>query len=127
MKQATNKLREMMGRTWYYKGEELLFQGIELHGEDVKLLTSGRELTFTNPAMIYFFMEDCKPCENLPAPVEEKQDEVMSELKGILMENIKNLKKDPSYIPQAQAISKQVQTLINLSNLEINVRKMEDQ
>lgn len=115
-----------MGRTWCYKGEELLFQGIELRGEDVKLLTSDREMTFTNPAMILFFIEDCKPCENLPAPVVEKQDEVMSELKGILMDNIKNLKKDPSYIPQAQAISKQVQTLIYLSNLDINVRKIAD-
>lgn len=117
----------MVGKPWTYKGKNHLFQCLEVEGEQVKLITNHSEITFSNPAMVHFFIEDCKPCENMPTKQEEHpKDQVMAELKGILLENIEKIREDRTYIPQAVAITKQVQTLINLSNLEINVKKMSD-
>lgn len=129
MKEVANKLRNMIGKTWVYKAQTLLFQGIEIVNKDeIKLYTSDKEIVLTNPSMAHFFIEDCKPGENLPekSKEQEKNDEVMASLKGVLMENINNIRRDPAYIPQAQAISKQVQTLINLTTLEININKKAD-
>lgn len=126
MNQAKDNLRKMAGKIWLHKGRHLFFEGIEVIDDKVKLLTDSGDITFTNSSMIHFFIEDCKPVALAPAPEVPSPDPVMAELKGVLLENIKKLREDSRYIPQAQAISKQVQTLINLRNLEINVKKISE-
>lgn len=44
---------------------------------------------------------------------------VTSRLKDILLENIENVKKDKAYIPQAQAIKENVDSVLNLAKTEI--------
>ncbi len=117
-------LRPMLGQHYKYKGEVYFFQGIEVKEEAVHLLTNKKSFIFTNRAIAGFFIRDCDPVEALPpAPEPNPNDEVMAELKGVIMENIRKVRTDPEYIPQAQAMAKQVQTLINLTNLELNIQK----
>lgn len=43
-----------------------------------------------------------------------------SPLKDILMDSIKKVQNDPSYIPQAKAIRENVRELVNLARVEID-------
>ena len=124
MKVIRERLLPMLGKHYRYKGEVYFFQGLELQGEELHLHTDKKPFIFTNRAIAGFFMQDCELTEALPAiPKPNPNDEVMAELKGVIMDNIRKVRSDPEYIPQAQAMAKQVQTLINLANLELNIQK----
>lgn len=47
-----------------------------------------------------------------------------SELSQLLMSNIRRLKEDPKFIPQAEAINSQVKTLIDLGKTELEAMKL---
>lgn len=124
MEVIRENLRPMLGQRYKYKGEVYFFQGIDVKGEVVHLLTDKKSFTFTNRAIAGFFIRDCELIEALPpSPKPNPNDEVMAELKGVIMENIRKVRNDPEYIPQAQAMAKQVQTLINLTSLELSIQK----
>lgn len=48
-----------------------------------------------------------------------------SSLRDVVMDNITKLQSDPNYIKQAEAINKQVKTMIEMSKLKIKIDSME--
>ncbi len=124
METIREQLLTMIGQHYQYKGEFYFFRGLEMKGDELHLYTNTRPFGFTNRAIAGFFIQDCQLAEVLPAtPAPNPNDEIMAELKGVIMENIRKVREDREYIPQAQAMAKQVQTLINLANLEFNMQK----
>lgn len=127
------KLQEMMDQRWSYKGEILLFQASKKEGDKTILATDKRWIEFETPFILNCFLEDCRPADaavvaksvytelTLPDP---KSDEIMSKLKGVLIENIDKVRENKEYVPQAQMVSKTVQTLINLTKMELEVLKL---
>ncbi len=49
---------------------------------------------------------------------------VADQMKRTILQNIRKLKKDPGYIPQARAINEQIQTLINMKKVDVEVMRL---
>ena len=125
---ATTDLEKMLGKSWMYNASVYHFQSFQNNGKLV-LQTDKKSMEFHNQAELRFFLKDCLPVQPPPPKPEitapdVESDNIMAQLKGFLMENIHHVRKDAAYIPQAQSISNQVNTLIKLTNLEINVHKL---
>jgi len=123
---------QMVGGTWKYQGIAYRFQNYKTEGEQTILVTDRKWFEFETPFELECFLADCRPDDsNLPerksttdlALPDSTSDEVMAKLKGILMDNIEKVNQDKSFVIQAQTVSKNVQTLINLSKLELEIKR----
>jgi hypothetical protein len=56
-------------------------------------------------------------------PVQNAETNLVDELTAILKDNIAKVQKDAKYIPQAQAINNNVNSIINLTKLKLDVYK----
>lgn len=116
----------MLGKTWMVNTMQHRFMELQ-PGESGKivLVTDRKRIEFRCQAEVNFFVRDALPvapsAPALPAPV--VTNDVMAQLKGVLMENIERVRNDKTYIPQAQSIAKQVNTLVQLSQLEMQMRR----
>lgn len=123
----TKPLEEMLGKTWMVNTMQHRFMELQ-PGEAGKivLVTDRKRIEFRCQAEVKFFVKDALPVDPsapaLPAPV--VTNDVMAQLKGVLMENIERVRNDKTYIPQAQSIAKQVNTLVQLSQLELELRRV---
>lgn len=126
-KRLLDRLFKMAGQHYTYKGETFLVQGLEVRSENEVLLhTSARTIPFSSEMIAKYFLSDCHPVDPpAPAPPElpAAKDEDISSLTNFLMDNIRKLKDDPSFIPQAQTMAKTAQTIINLKALQLEAYK----
>lgn len=127
MKSKISQLVSMMGKEWMYNTK--LYQFIEVEGESypISLITDKRVFKFEVDAEVKYFIEACLPVDSEPEKAVSVPDPLTGDLfvslSGVLLDNIKKVKEDPAYMKQATVISKQVQTIINLTNLQLNVSK----
>jgi len=122
----TNKLKNMIGKEWMNNTYTYRFLELETEEGCVVLHTDKKEISFRNQAELNFFLKDCLPVHptqpsHKPAPIIEK--DVLAEVKGLLVDNIRQLKHDKEHIQQANAMAKQVNALVQLVNLEVQTRK----
>ncbi len=113
------KLREMVGKSFLYNTREHKIRGFALK--------DGKAFIYTDKTTIKG--EATKEFLNEFLPIEEDFEEhslqllpdrnQMMNLKEILLDNIKKVKEDKSYIPQANSINKNINTLLNMAKLEL--------
>lgn len=123
----TNKLVKMIGKEWMHNTYTYQFLDLQEKEDCIVLHTDKKEISFRNQAEVNFFVKDCLPVHptqpsHMPAPIIEK--DVLAEVKGLLVDNIRQLKHDKEHIQQANAMAKQVNALVQLVNLEVQTRKM---
>lgn len=100
----------------------------------------GHETEYTVEEAVQFVLES-EPCDkqitfnkNVPVPTQGNKtsnmavalsadQSVTASLKSTVMETIEKLKNDAGYIPQANAISEQIQTLLDIKRVEIDIVK----
>jgi len=138
---STNVLTidNMIGQSFKYRGQIHKFLSHKTEDDVTIIVTDKKWFEFQSRDELGFFVSECNRVEEVISAEElkgkdrfdlsvpdAKSNDVMAQLKGILMENIKQVRDDKSYIPQAQNISKNVQTLINLTKLELQVKAKAD-
>jgi hypothetical protein len=122
------KLRKMVNKSWMYNTKLYFFEDVrENSAGRVTLHTDRFNMNFDEEKELVKFLQEVLPVEDKPAPATNPiqpaiDNDVARQLQQILMDNIERIQQSKHYIPQAMAISKQVNTLINLTNLELKIK-----
>jgi hypothetical protein len=135
-----SKLGSLMGRYFRQKSTEVVFRFLEytkIRLDMVSLRTDSQVFEFSIYD-IHVFLENFEEIEvvnEVVTVVAQKSTSVQKtedppvlekstilQIRDTLMENIKLVKSDASFIPQAKQISNTAQTLINLAVLDLKIK-----
>jgi hypothetical protein len=135
-----SKLGSLMGRYFRQKSTEVVFRFLEytkIRLDMVSLRTDSQTFEFSIYD-IHVFLENFEEIEvvnEVVTVVAQKSTSVQKtedppvlekstilQIRDTLMENIKLVKSDASFIPQAKQISNTAQTLINLAVLDLKIK-----
>lgn len=118
----------MIGNSYMYKTKLYFFEDVKEYGAgQVVLHTDRSKFEFNDEGEVVKFLQEALPVDNKPAKQRPSiqpamSNDVANQLQQVLMDNIERIQNDKDYIPQAMAISKQVNTLISLTNLEAKLK-----
>lgn len=131
-----NKLKqldELKGKLISYKGIEQTLLNYKIEGDDSMVVTDKQFFEFDTKAKLQWFIADCTLVQSselvttndleLSKPDSQNDNNVMAQLKGVLMENITKVQKDPKYVPQAKTVVNSVAALTNLVKLELQIKR----
>jgi len=119
-------LKDMVGKTFMYETHLHRILSYEIQDGICTVVTDKKWIKFPESRGLK------KLREFLEAPDEEKQELALkilpkngelTDLKKILVENIKRVQNDEKFVQQANAINKSVNAVINLGKLEISFFK----
>ena len=127
---AIETLKSMTGKSWMYKTRTVKILSHKQKGNDISIVTdhSWIETTLGDlPGVLEEFMEveqdDSAALESTSLQVIQETRTGLTELRGILLENIKQLQDNKEFIPQAKAINNNINTMINMVKLEFQITK----
>lgn len=117
-------LKAKIGDKFTYRSEQYTLLGVDYESGVYKIDTDRERVIVTDLNEINFTtMEQNKYLEK---PVEAPSSIITTnagELTNILMDNIKKVQNDASYISQAEAINSQVKTVIDIAKAQIEMYK----
>lgn len=143
-------LKELKGKTFHYAGKtyRLLDYSVNDHLQRVTITTDLRSFEKSYDSIDEFLYMLVQDFEQVPAAKEERAPEKQSavvrvepaaetetvdvyqehsnmakDLITILRDNITKVQQDKSYIPQAQAVNNNVNSIINVTKLQLDVYK----
>jgi hypothetical protein len=127
-KLAEPAVKLMVGKWFKYHKEELFIKGYEIKDVHLKLRTDKRDVTIhendISPILDAFVLIP-EPTSVIPLRESAvKSISGVTELKDILLDNIKKVQTSKEYIPQAQAVNDSVKTIIELAKAEIESIKL---
>lgn len=143
---ALIKLEKMVDKTLYYRGDVAViksfdnFNGeteivVEIAGKPVKFTKTSEEklsLFLTNFIEVPEITDEVTVIApaNTPAHIENDEmklyaenKQVFSNLSAALLSDIEKVRNDPGYVNQAKQISNSVNTLVNLTKLQLQLIK----
>jgi len=120
------KLQGLLNKPWKYGMRVVVITGYDVSEERQRVFihTNEKENHFDRPFdSIGDFVKQLVPAEK-----KETQSDIMvmsatnvsTQLKGILLDNIQKVQENKEYIPQATTICNNVNSLINLTKLELS-------
>lgn len=123
------KLDSLVGESWLYNGRVVEVKGINRNDGQIRIVNQGNTIIFPEEKAEEK-MEEFLPVEHekegageekLALQVFQKDGQQMESLEDLLMENIQKIKKDPEYLPQAKAITNNVNSLLNINKQKIQM------
>lgn len=118
------KAQEMVGKSYLYHAHEFKILGFAMEDGEIHIFTDKRTIIgkanhdFLNEFLPIEEEADRKALLLLP---DKKQ---MNNLKDIILDNIQRVKENKSYIPQANSINQNINTLLNMARLELEYFKV---
>lgn len=116
-----SRVRDMVGKSFLVNTITHKISNFRIADEKLLIVTDKRffEVDLVNaPKTLEMFLET--EDEHLPVQTfEVKALGSAGEIKDIIMENIRKLKGNPEYIPQAQAINESVKVLVDVAKTEV--------
>jgi hypothetical protein len=128
---VTETIEEMIGNTYRYGGATHRITNYRILEEKERIYIKTNIKEFDRDfESVGAFLDRFEPVANLPATQGQKDDEqilpvaqinssVISECRTVLMDSIRKLKDDKTYISQAAAIKENVDTIIELGKVEV--------
>lgn len=127
---AIEQLKAMTGKSWMYKTRMVKILSHQQKGEAVVIVTDKDWIetdTINLTTMLGEFLAveqgDDPALENTSLQVIQNTRSGLSELRSVLMDNIKTLQGNKEFIPQAKAINNNINTMINMVKLEFQITK----
>lgn len=133
-KRLADQLQKMVGNSYRYNGKDLKVIALVKNGVHFELDTdSGRiKIPLTSTADDF---RKFVPMESASSPEKEKPSMALivtspgsgggiEKIKQTVFETIEKIKAEPSYLPQANAINANINTLINLGKLELEAIRL---
>ena len=144
------KLQAMIDHTYYYRNQKAVIRSfdsnngefeliIEINGTPTKFLKTTEEKlelflsTFTTVQVVNDDEEVKQQPTHYPAKLQNRPDDeaqlynenkkVFQNLSAILLADIEKVRTDPGYVNQAKQISNSVNTLLNLTRLQLQLLK----
>ena len=118
------RLNEMVGRTFMYHTRLYKVLNYRLNGR-LELVCDKRWFDIAAEHIEGTLDEFLPVAEERALAFFPAKKELIN-IKDILMENIERVRQDKTYVGQANAINKSVNTLINMAKLEIQYQKMKE-
>lgn len=123
----TNQLNAMLGKTFMYKTINYKILGYAPangNGEKIIINTNVRPIELFTKDGLEYIKDNFLPVATPGAMVVVTQDlAAVKSLHNTILDNIEKIKKDKSYIEQAQAINESIDTYIDLAKTEIDYAK----
>lgn len=132
---ALDRLKEMVGKPFLYKNEEVVVlnycEGTGDDGDEVEIyLNNGTTLVF-NYINLPSKLEKFKPVSTQVIVLANRRLDsvstvnptIIQQLRDTVMQQIEAVKKDPSAVAQAKQVFQGVNTLVNLAKTELEYRK----
>lgn len=127
---AIEQLKAMTGKSWMYKTRMVKILSHQQKGEAVVIVTDKDwiesdtvNLTTLLGEFLAVEQDDDPALENTSLQVIQNTRSGLSELRTVLMDNIKTLQGNKDFIPQAKAINNNINTMINMVKLEFQIIK----
>jgi len=122
-----DKLERMVGKSFVYNQDEHKIIKYEFAGGSLIITSDKQDIIFS--AVDYrFHLKEFLPIDDKIAAttlqLNVANQSVMTELKDVLLDNIRKVKENKDYIPQAQEINSQVKSMIDLARTEIDFIKI---
>lgn len=121
-----NKINKMVGKTYMYNSHNQTVKGFSIVEDEVTVITNRREISLPLDKaedMLKDFLPVDDEGSGKPALINMPDQKQVADLKSIVLENIKKVEKDRAYVPQANAINKSINALINMASLELSYYK----
>lgn len=132
------KLKELIGITFEYKGKNIVISKVKYVGTSFVVFTNRQTMNFFENEVEPFISElkpfqeklkiasiQLKKHELNPSKMEENKQNIVpiqeNNLSAILLETIEKVQKDKTYINQANAICNIVSQMINIKKLELQI------
>jgi hypothetical protein len=128
-----NKLKELIGKSFLYKGVEITINDVRLVSTTYVVKTNKRAYNFFESEVETFLSElknvpiQVKKQELKPTKMENIEKNIatiqQTELSEILLDTIYKIQTDKEYVQQANAICNVITQMINVKKLEIQLKK----
>lgn len=131
------KLKDMIGKTFLYKGKQITICDYHVLGEEGKTQIdvedeNGKPAEPIKTPDLAKFIDFCLPVDTsegeetqaVSTEVVQQTNSLLGTLQQTLLDNITQVKKNPNYIKQANVINSSVNSLIGLAKIQIQVNKM---
>lgn len=133
----SKQLDEIVNQTIFYKGETFKILKWKLVAGNYCIVTDAKTLQFYPSEIQFQFLdklEDEQAIEvikKFPAPKEKVTAVILipeenKTIKETLLETLKKVKEDSSYLPQAKAICEVTNAMVNVQKTEIEIIKLQD-
>ena len=131
-----NELEQMKGKLYLYRNQEVVVlnyaDGTGEDGDEVEIYLNNGTTLVLNYANLNIRLNEFKPLQGHVVVVAQRMvdsvstvnPEVMLTLRDTVMQQIKELKEDPSTVNQAKQVFQGVNTMINLARVEMEYRKL---
>lgn len=119
------KLNDMVGNTYMYKTKNITIRGYFLPNDEAVSIKTDVKNYIIPLSNLPGFIGECLEVEvesERVSLVPAQKNEV-SNMKNILLDNIKKIQEDKAYINQAKAINNNINTLLNMVKLEIQISR----
>lgn len=122
-------IKAMIGKTYVFKGEQYTIRNIEhAHGDKYIVHSDKLDLQVSDDQLREDFKEVKSQEKELLGVVVHreatKELQHMDSVTTILLDNIKKVQQDPSYIAQAKSVNESVKNLIATKKTQIEVIKL---
>ena len=138
VKPTLMKLKEMIGKTFLYRGNQITICNYHILGAEGKTQIdiedeNGKPAEPIKTPDLAKFIEYCLPVDDTPTRQEsqavstevvQQTNSLLGTLQQTLLDNISQVKTNPNYIKQANVINSSVNSLIGLAKIQIQVNKM---
>lgn len=120
----------MVGELWMYNGREVRIKGFNTTGDQVRVINNGHPIVFPvdrlEEKLGEFLPVQDEPdggTKSAAMQVFESDAAQINSLENIILDNIKKVQKSADYLPQAKAVTNNVNTLLNMSKQKIAMIK----
>ena len=142
---ALIKLQSMIDKTWYYRNQKAVIRSFDNSNGEFELIIEiddvPKKFLKTTEEKLGLFLstfsdvevigeEETAPENNLPAHIENEETNLynqnkktFADLSAILLNDIEKVRTNPAYVGQAKQISNSVNTLVNLTKLQLQLIK----
>ena len=122
------KLEDMTGKSFLFNAREIRINSFQIN-DDLIIVAADKDIFTWSSDEALDRIREFMPIEK-ESEIDSKDLMVMPDrkqltsLKDVIMDNIEQVKKDRTYVQQANAVNKSISTLINVANLELQYIKM---
>jgi hypothetical protein len=133
------ELKELIGRKFSYKDKDILIKNVKRVSGVYVVLTDSKTYNFFESELPFFLKEIVEvPRVKLKQGILEKRqmelankqpeqpttkvDSQAYDIKSVLIETIEKVRKDKSYVQQANTICNVVTQMINIQKLELSIK-----
>jgi hypothetical protein len=133
------ELKELIGRKFSYKDKDILIKNVKRVSGVYVVLTDSKTYNFFESELPFFLKEivevpkvklkqgilekrQMELANKQPEQPSTKVDSQAYDIKSVLIETIEKVRKDKSYVQQANTICNVVTQMINIQKLELSIK-----